>query len=156
MRLPPDHPDVVNKTYLPKTDAGFTYAQRSPVQNYVDGLKHVDILHDEYVLKRKEFFYADINNDISQLLCTMLLTYHLADRMLVFFGVDNVDVAIVEAMQKFLVDQQIPFVPYTQNLLGYVKNNNLDLAEDGWHPAQISYETYARNILIPAIQQQWK
>jgi len=156
MRLPPDHPDVVGKKYMPTHNNGFTYAQRSPIENYVDRKCHVDILYDEYVLKRQDFFYNDINNDISQLLCTMLLLNQLADHMLVFFGVDTVDQLIVDQMQTFFADKQIAFVPYTQNLLGYVNSGNLALAKDGWHPAEESYVSWADHVLIPAISQNWK
>jgi hypothetical protein len=154
MRLPPDHPDVVNKKYMPRHDNRFTYAQRSPIENYIDQKRHVDILYDDYVLKRQDFFYANINNDISQLLCTMLLVHQLADHMLVFFGVDNIDPLIVNRIEEFFANKQITFVPYTQNLLGYVNSNNLTLDKDRWHPAKESYVNWADNVLIPAILQQ--
>jgi hypothetical protein len=155
MRLPPDHPDIVSKKYMPKHNNGFTYAQRSPTKNYIDSQRHVDILHDDYVLKNQDFFYSNINNDISQLLCTIWLANQLADHMLVFFGVDQIDQLVVDQMQEFFANKQIAFVPYTQNLLRYVNSNNLALAKDNWHPAKESYVDWADNILIPAISQQW-
>jgi hypothetical protein len=156
MRLPPDHPDVVGKKYMPTHNNGFMYAQRSPIKNYIDSKFHIDILYDDYVLKRQDFFYADINNDISQLLCTMLLVNQLADHMLVFFGIDDIDQIIVDQMETFFTNRQIAFVPYTQNLLGYVKSNQFALADDKWHPANESYVIWADHILIPAISQNWK
>ena len=151
MRLPPDHPDVISKKYMPTHDNGFTYAQQSPIENYIDQKRHVDILYDDYVLKRQDFFYANINNNIGQLLCTMLLVNQLADHMLIFFGVDDIDPLIVERMQDFFTKKQIAFVPYDQNLLGYVSTNGLALADDGWHPAKESYINWADDVLIPAI-----
>jgi len=156
MRLPPDHPDVVGKKYMPKHNAGFVYAQRSPIGNYVDGKRHVDILYEDYVSKKQDFFYANINNSVSHLLCTIWLAARLANHAMVFFGVDDIDPLTVKRMEEFFSQQKIQFVPHTQNLLKYVNDNNLALANDGWHPAKESYVSWADHVLIPAISQNWK
>jgi hypothetical protein len=156
IRLPPDHPDVITKKYKPRIDRGFTYAQISPIKNYVDDQRHVDILHDGYVLPRQPLLYSDINNDVSRLLCTILLMNKVADHVMIFFGIDNVDQLIVDRMQEFFLKEKIPFVPYQHNLLGHVKHYNMAMAQDGWHPAQESYVAWADTVLIPAISAQWK
>lgn len=156
LRLPPDHPDVVSKKFLPRRDRGFTYAQVSPQVNYIDGRRHVDILYDDYVLRRHDAFYSDVNNDLSQLLCTVFLASKLAQRLLIFFGVDNIESQQVDAMERFFLEKDIPFVAYQKNMFEYVKHNNLPLAEDGWHPAQESYVDYAEKILLPTLVDRWK
>jgi hypothetical protein len=156
MRLSPDHPDVVTKNYKPRIDRGFTYAQVSPIKNFIDDQKHVDILYDGYVLPRQEIRYANINNDVSQLLCTMMLVSKFAQHLMIFFGVDDIEQMQVDRMQEFFGRANIPFVPYQHNLLGYVKHHQLGLAEDHFHPAKQSYVTWADSVLIPAISQQWK
>lgn len=156
IRLPPDHPDVVTKKFLPRSDRGFTYAQRSPCANYIDGRKHVDVLYDEYVSRVQDPFYADVNNDLSQMLCAILLAKKLARNVMVFFAIDTVDAQQIIAMETFFQKYHIPFVPYDKNLLAFVKKNHLAMAQDGFHPAHESYTSYADKVLLPALQAQWK
>lgn len=153
VRLSPDHPDVINQAYMPKKDRGFTYAHHSPVRNYIDDQAHLDVLYEDYNNKVNNFFYINPHNDVSRLLCSILLLKKLADRILVFFGVDDVDQQIVSRTEDFFTREKILFIPYSQNLLRYVKNKNLRLAEDNWHPARESYITYANEVLLPVLHQ---
>jgi hypothetical protein len=156
LRLPRDHPDVIAKKYMPWHDRGFTYAQPSPLPNYIDQQRHMDILHDEYVMKKQDIHYCNINNDISRLLCTMLLLKKVSRNLLVFFGANNIENNIIIKMEEFFIREKIAYVSYDNNLLDYVNDNNLELADDKFHPAKQSYTTYADEILIPTIVSQWQ
>jgi hypothetical protein len=155
LRLPPDHPDIVLKKYLPWRNKGFKYAQPSPVVNYVDLKRHVDILNTDYVYKKQPPDLVDTNNEIARMLCAMLLCKNISNNMLVFFGTDSIEPLQIEKIEEFLSKSNIAFVPHSLNLLDYVKNNQLEYSDDGVHPAKQSYIEYADNILIPAMKTQW-
>ena len=150
LRLPIDHPDVVNKRYMPKKDQGFTYAEASPVANLIDGTRHVDVLYDEYVWRHRDLGFLDVNNELARLLCAMLLAKKLASRFMVFFAANDVDERQSSRVQEFFARENITSVPYKDNLLDWTQSRNLPLAADGFHPAQSSYESYAAEVIIPA------
>jgi hypothetical protein len=147
MRLPPNHPDVLAKAYLPAVDKGFIYADKSPFANYFDKQKHIDILNSDYTNKYAQLL--NVNNELGSLMASLLLLKKLSQKCLIFFG-DEIfsDSSIKESIERFLMAYQINFISADDSLLGWAKKNNLSFHPDG-HPTRETYQQYAQNIILP-------
>jgi len=147
IRLPPDHPDILAKKYMPKIDKGLVYAEESPNRNYFDNQKHVDILNSDYT--NDYIHLLDINDELSSLLTTLLLLKKISQKCLIFFGDDlTSDILLKKSIESFLTNHQINFIPSDYSLLTWANKNNLPLQPNG-HPERVTYRQYAKDILLP-------
>jgi len=147
IRLSPDHPDILTKTYLPAVDKGFVYADQSPYVNYFDKQKHIDILNSDYTNEYTRLL--NVNNDLSSLMCSLLLLKKISQKCLIFFGDKIFDnESVKESVENFLITHQINFISTDDSLLGWAKKNNLSLQSDG-HPTRETYRQYAQDIILP-------
>jgi len=147
IRLAPNHPDILSKKYLPIIDKGFIYAQESPITNYFDKQKHVDILITDYTNNHKHLL--DVNDELSSLMTSLLLLKKISQKCLIFFGDDLiVDTELKKLIEEFLITHQINFISADESLLGWGKKNNLSFQLDR-HPTRETYRQYAQDIILP-------
>ena len=90
----------------------------------------------------------DSNEGLVEWLAGLVLAKKICPRMLVIFGNQCISIAFKDQFLKQLDKFDIAYLP--DSIVEYAKKKNLAM-QDPYHLTQESYEQYAKNLIIPAI-----
>jgi hypothetical protein len=119
-------------------------------ENIFDKEVRFDLLSHSPVLYDKFYEDVDYNQELQNLLSTLIMAKKITKKIVVVFGWDGIiPEKYLPIFKSYLLKHKIDFIddPY----LTYVINNELPFFDDGLHPKKESGESFALNVVYPKL-----
>lgn len=139
-----DHPDIP----LVHTNERCSVTCHTPHFNLIDGTNHVEILDgNEYI--RQFDRYRNFEQELVDLLFVLTVAKKLANRLIVFYGDQVGDSKTMDCFSNLL--DQFEIINTRIPMVSWARKNSLPFSTVHDHPEKVTYEEYAKQILLPLL-----